>query len=235
MQLRWRGRDVTGNHLMIFPRNGELFSISKPGFHVFTFSIVEDAMMAAAELWGYPEAAEALESGMELIRAEPRAIASLVWECRALIRGAGRDSENWIATGSHDRIVGQLLKILVHSGSIVRDIRHSRLRSLAIRRAREAVMDRQNLPFTVRRLCQETGVSARTLQYAFEEEFSMSPKSWLMARSLNQVRRELRKSPSRRTRIVDIANDCGFWHMGQFARDYRKMFGELPSETLNAR
>ncbi len=32
-------------------------------------------------------------------------------------------------------------------------------------------------------------------------------------------------------RIADIANRYGFWHMGQFAADYRRMFAELPSET----
>jgi len=32
--------------------------------------------------------------------------------------------------------------------------------------------------------------------------------------------------------VAEIANAWGFWHMGQFARDYRFMFGELPSETL---
>lgn len=24
----------------------------------------------------------------------------------------------------------------------------------------------------------------------------------------------------------------GYWHMSQFASDYRRMFGELPSDTL---
>jgi transcriptional regulator GlxA family with amidase domain len=28
----------------------------------------------------------------------------------------------------------------------------------------------------------------------------------------------------------DVANAWGFWHMGQFARNYKRQFGELPSE-----
>jgi AraC family ethanolamine operon transcriptional activator len=32
--------------------------------------------------------------------------------------------------------------------------------------------------------------------------------------------------------INEIANRWGFWHMSQFAADYRRFFGELPSETL---
>jgi hypothetical protein len=31
--------------------------------------------------------------------------------------------------------------------------------------------------------------------------------------------------------LADIANKWGFWHLGQFAEDYRLLFGELPSET----
>jgi len=36
------------------------------------------------------------------------------------------------------------------------------------------------------------------------------------------------------TKIGTIANRCGFWHMGRFAADYRRLFGELPSETLRS-
>ena len=36
------------------------------------------------------------------------------------------------------------------------------------------------------------------------------------------------------TKILNIANDWGFWHMGQFAADYKSLFGELPSETLHS-
>jgi AraC family ethanolamine operon transcriptional activator len=53
-----------------------------------------------------------------------------------------------------------------------------------------------------------------------------------MARSLNQVRRQLQMRRSDKIKIADVANDWGFWHMGQFAKDYRRMFGELPSDTL---
>jgi len=30
----------------------------------------------------------------------------------------------------------------------------------------------------------------------------------------------------------DIANVWGFWHMGDFAQRYRRLFGELPAEQL---
>ena len=35
--------------------------------------------------------------------------------------------------------------------------------------------------------------------------------------------------------IQDIASHWGFWHLGQFAQDYRHLFGELPSDTLHKR
>ena len=35
--------------------------------------------------------------------------------------------------------------------------------------------------------------------------------------------------------IAEIANGWGFWHMGQFAADYRQHFGALPSETRGKR
>ena len=88
---------------------------------------------------------------------------------------------------------------------------------------------------TVSQLCRIAKVSERTLQYGFLEHFGVTPKTYLKSFRLNKVRRELWKSDPAYTRVNDVANLWGFWHMGQFAADYRKLFGELPSETLNRR
>jgi AraC family ethanolamine operon transcriptional activator len=63
------------------------------------------------------------------------------------------------------------------------------------------------------------------------EEFGVTPSSYIKSRRLAAVQSELiKKGPE--VIISDVANRRGFWHMGSFASDYRKQFGELPSETL---
>ena len=46
----------------------------------------------------------------------------------------------------------------------------------------------------------------------------------------------LMRDPSLRIAIAsyshDVAARWGFWHLSQFAVDYKKLFGELPSRTL---
>lgn len=80
-------------------------------------------------------------------------------------------------------------------------------------------------------ICAATGLSWRSLDRAFKECLGIGPKRYLLNLRLTQARRQLKSAPPR-TKVVDIANDWGFWHMGRFASDYRRHFGELPSETL---
>lgn len=51
---------------------------------------------------------------------------------------------------------------------------------------------------------------------------------------LNAVRRALKAADSRTETVAAVAVCWGFTHPGEFAADYRRLFGELPSETLNA-
>jgi AraC family transcriptional regulator, ethanolamine operon transcriptional activator len=51
---------------------------------------------------------------------------------------------------------------------------------------------------------------------------------------LDGAHRSLQRASKHGTRIIDVATDWGFWHMGHFTSDYRTMFGETPSETLLA-
>ena len=75
------------------------------------------------------------------------------------------------------------------------------------------------------------GMSWRTLDRGFKEHFGIGPKRYLLNLRLTQARRAL-KSAGEGTKVVDVANEWGFWHMGDFAREYRQLFGELPGQSL---
>jgi AraC family ethanolamine operon transcriptional activator len=81
-------------------------------------------------------------------------------------------------------------------------------------------------------ICKISEVSERTLELAFKQRYGVSPLAFLNAIRLNTVYSILKKSVPEETKIGQIANKNGFWHMGKFAADYKKQFGELPSETL---
>jgi AraC-like DNA-binding protein len=104
-------------------------------------------------------------------------------------------------------------------------------RSRVLRDALEIIRERDRLPISVTTLALEVNTSLSTLQRAFVDEFGVLPKAYIRMRCLSAVRDELSNSPPG-TCVADIANQWGFWHMGQFARDFRRMFGVLPSQQL---
>ena len=71
------------------------------------------------------------------------------------------------------------------------------------------------------------------MHYAFTERFGMPPAHYMKVHRLNGARNDLCLEPP--VKVSDAANKWGFWHLGQFANDYEKLFGELPSDTLSRR
>jgi AraC-like DNA-binding protein len=82
-------------------------------------------------------------------------------------------------------------------------------------------------------LCREFAVSERTLHYAFQEIRGLSPMAYFKASRLNAVRQELKAAAAGTKSVGEIAQRWGFWHNGEFAADYRRLFGELPSQSLS--
>jgi AraC family ethanolamine operon transcriptional activator len=87
-------------------------------------------------------------------------------------------------------------------------------------------------PLTLAEVSQAINVSRRSLIYGFQDVYGMGPMTYLKYQRLNRVRNELRAQRGSHKTVADIANVCGFWSLGHFARNYRLMFGESPSETL---
>lgn len=75
------------------------------------------------------------------------------------------------------------------------------------------------------------GVSPRTLGMGFRRFRDTTPMDYLRDVRLERARRALLAGGDRGT-VTMVAAECGLHHFGRFARDYRRRFGELPSETL---
>jgi AraC-like DNA-binding protein len=88
----------------------------------------------------------------------------------------------------------------------------------------------RNEEFNIKKITKQTGIKDRTLRYKFLNSLNVSPKKFHMSLRLHEVMKALKKG-DKKTIISDIANIWGFWHMGQFAKDYKQYYGELPSET----
>ncbi|NVK71898.1 AraC family transcriptional regulator [Marinomonas sp. CT5] len=100
--------------------------------------------------------------------------------------------------------------------------------------ARQFLDQHLDEPVTVTQLCEITNVSRRTLQYSFESILGVSPIQYLRISRLNGVRRSLVQAKNGQA-VSDIAAQWGFWHLSQFAKDYKQLFGEQPSQTLEWR
>ncbi|HEX9188265.1 MAG TPA: helix-turn-helix transcriptional regulator [Vicinamibacteria bacterium] len=92
-------------------------------------------------------------------------------------------------------------------------------------------MGRLDEPWSVGRLAQALGLSARTLHRVVRRELGVSPMRLLRQTRLAQARSAL-AAPRPGTTVTTVALDSGFNHLGRFAQQYARHFGESPSETL---
>lgn len=84
-------------------------------------------------------------------------------------------------------------------------------------------------------LCELTGASERTVEYAFREQLGLSPNRYLRLRRLHGARRDLLNADPDEVDVTGVAMSWDFWHLGRFAADYEQSFGERPSATLARR
>ncbi|MDO9713816.1 helix-turn-helix domain-containing protein [Paracraurococcus lichenis] len=81
-------------------------------------------------------------------------------------------------------------------------------------------------------LCKALAVSPRKLHQAFVAACGMSPHAYLKRRRLMMVHQALKSGGQGESLVKSFALAHGFWHLGNFAYDYRRLFGQSPSETL---
>lgn len=230
----WCGGTFSADTVAIFPTDGDFRCMSHPGFFVYTVSFTEDELEAAARRLSAPYACMDLKSHDEIRQVDRHGVDVL---CQMIDRylgkicvpGITRSTSGQSQKISGERLAEQLVGIL--SGTEAPGNQPSRSRLTAssnptLRYVEEHLGD----GLTVNDLAIVAGVSRRTLESRFREQLQVSPKAFINEQRMLLVRRDLRLRSGTES-ISDVANRWGFWHMGQFAKDYRLRFGELPSQT----
>ncbi len=86
---------------------------------------------------------------------------------------------------------------------------------------------------TMASLARAVHMSVRSVQQGFREEVGMTPMTFVRERRLERVHSELADAiPSDGVTVTAVAERWGFHHLGSFGVEYRKRWGEAPSETL---
>lgn len=234
--FNWLNKKVNKNHLLIFPKNRTLDAISFDAFDVFVVDINEtflEQLIYELKLDKALKLFKAEEQFLPLDQVFAKSFHQLAENF--LQQAMIQQSRNAISNDLHFDLVDHVIIPLLKYINGERQIKfHSpeRKRDKALKDVVDIInANTKNVP-SINDLCQMAGISERTLQYAFLEKYQISPSEFIKASKLHKVKFELSNSEDRNIKISTIVKKYGFWHMGQFAADFKNQFGILPSKIL---
>jgi AraC family transcriptional regulator, ethanolamine operon transcriptional activator len=211
----------------------EIDMVSQAGFGVVTASFPLERLRETADCLGRIRTALAPtslivgleQSNADKLRAKFAAILS-----EAVARPFNERAATW-ANSKQEDLLRALLESATAPPPSTQSVSNGE-RARVLKAALSAIHDQPEDVLTVSDLCRIARASERTLHHAFTERFGLPPAHYMKARRLNGVRNDLCRELEPSMKIADIANKWGFWHLGQFAKDYRSWFRELPSDTF---
>jgi AraC-like DNA-binding protein len=143
-----------------------------------------------------------------------------------------------LPAGAHETLTRSIVESVTDLYLHAQPAPTSRVRAAAklgriVRKAEERFDSAQFGPVSLADLCVAAGVSQGTLYNAFMVMCGDSPMAHFKKRRLTDARLALLEPKPNRRRVKSAALDAGLTHLGRFSAEYREIFGESPTTTLN--
>lgn len=234
---RFAGHDLQGEDVVVGYDGAELDYLTPAGFRGLTFTLPGHLVAQALELRGAPP--EALHGFSSIVsgrmdRAGFPAVRGLVDQMVDFLQsphpgGGPQAALSFLQAAIVDASAEVVAAIASRASEDRRAFWHHR--RPVVRAAEEFMRANIGEPIMLHQICQAARASERTVEYAFRGFYGMGAKKYLKLLRLNRVRDELLRAGSYGAAIQDVAWRAGFWHMGRFSSDYRRLFGERPTDT----
>jgi AraC family ethanolamine operon transcriptional activator len=149
--------------------------------------------------------------------------------------GRDEDAGQWLHA-TYDLAVCLVGRVIGRSGSIGSPSATPAIPRYDLVCSAQAYIDEcENSRISIEDMAAGIGVSSRSINTAFRAYYGVSPGQYLIAKRLQAVRQGLlsRQGVDGAANVTQLALSQDFYHLSRFAQHYRRMFGELPSETLH--
>jgi len=233
-RIRIDGHALESNSLIYLKRDQPFTFASRQATRWAGVTIRLRESSANAELFDAEQVMASIDSTRRA-SSEPRALDRL----RQIVGriGAADDSVRFLdpaASGSaEEEVLSAVLEVVETSTATLEKHvgRPQMSRARVIARTLDFMNAEQGKPLFIDDLCRVTQVSERTLRNVFQEYFGVGPIRLLKVRQLLEIRAALLAGGQQDT-VARIAARFGVWDFSLFARNYKALYGESPSETL---
>jgi len=111
--------------------------------------------------------------------------------------------------------------------------RESRACRALVEQAEQLALADVDEPLHISALCRALTVSERTLRKAFHKMRGIPPCRHFRMLRLSAARDALLTADRKLVTVTEIATSFGFVELGRFSVEYRRVFGETPSQTMH--
>lgn len=224
---RINGLVIGHDQLMCRPGSCDFELMTPERFDIYGIVVKQDVLLQAAEIQGLALKGLSLNEYPRLTVQQ-----QTLNDVRYLLERVLNHNANGLNNQMQQDVVTMgLLRLLQEETPASSPAPSYAHRKAVVDRVKEYLASHADAPVTMTELCELAHVSRRTLQYSFETILGISPLRFLRTARLNRVRRNL-SDPISDSSVAVVAANWGFWHPGQFAKDYKQLFGENPSETV---
>ena len=228
-ESRINGHKISKQHIMCRPGDIDFELVTPADFDIYGLVVSQQKIMDAANVQQLDINWSSLFK-QDHLALNPKTLQNLNFIFQRLLN----NQSSWHAS-HEDILIMALLQVFVEGEQPYKQEKNTQVgfqrRKAVVLKAREFLKENIAENVTISQLCDIANVSRRTLQYSFETILGVTPLQFLRISRLNSVRRALHCN-TQNVSISDIASHWGFWHLSQFSKDYKTLFGELPSQTV---
>lgn len=228
VHFNWFHKEVRGNQIIIFPKDRTIEAVSYANFDVFVISINEVLLQSNLAQLNFKNCIQLFKGDEEIVQTSSTAIQQLRFLINSIF--VVHHTEELYKT-KENTIVYALLKTMEQSRVSSKN-RMMKRSDKALHNVVDYIQSNIRHTPAISELCRIANISERSLEYAFKRKYQLTPLQYIKANKMHCIKKDLLSAENRGINISLIASGYNFWHMGQFAADFKKQYNCLPSDLL---